>query len=156
MSKVKIINRDMPYEKARYGSGALCKLENGDCKYLLDTEIAEYDIIEIEQMVIHVPETETFFEACEALRRSWIELKNAIKSQFKNFFCRNFYDGFSFSKNCFRRLSEFDAICDICNKKLNFSDYGYMCKKHGDIYQRTNWKFAPRFVFRIYTKMRRI
>lgn len=36
---ITIIKSDMPYENKKYGSGALCKLPNGDYKYLLNSEI---------------------------------------------------------------------------------------------------------------------
>jgi hypothetical protein len=54
-----------------------------------------------------------------------------------------------------RRLSEYPAKCDICNCDVKLSDYGYMCRKHGDIYfdgesgePKSKWRFIPKFLFR--------
>jgi hypothetical protein len=69
-------------------------------------------------------------------------LKN-IKHFIKGWYCKNFY-------SIQRLLTEFNGVCDICNKPVGFSDYGYMCREHGDIYYKTSWKFYPKFLFRLY------
>lgn len=71
----------------------------------------------------------------------------------KSFWCRNFYNKYNpFAKYQWRRLSEFPAKCDICNKDINFSDYPYMCKEHALIYYHTIWKYLPKFIFRLVNK----
>jgi hypothetical protein len=72
----------------------------------------------------------------------------------KNWWCRNFYNRVNpFAELQLRRLGEFPAVCDICNKKLNFSDYGYMCKEHAVVYYHTFWRFLPKFMFRVFKKV---
>jgi len=48
-----------------------------------------------------------------------------------------------------RYLCEFNGVCDICNKQVGLSDYGYMCRKHGEVYYETKWKYIPKFIFRM-------
>ncbi len=78
------------------------------------------------------------------------------RNPIKNWWCRNFYNHWKPKQEyCWRRLTEFKAVCDICNKPINFSDYGYMCRKHGDIYyNKTLWKYFPKFMFKIYVKVK--
>ena len=66
-------------------------------------------------------------------------------SKFKKWFTRNLYGGPVWS----RHLMEFPAVCDICNTPVGWSDYGYMCKKHGDVFYKTFWKYLPKFLFKI-------
>jgi len=70
----------------------------------------------------------------------------------RGFICRNFY---GVILKLSRNLTEYPAICDICNKKVDFSDYGYMCKKHGDIIYETNLKILPKFILRYLLKRKK-
>ena len=77
--------------------------------------------------------------------------ENMIKA-IKLWCCRNLYPGF-FK----RRLSEYPAVCDVCNCRVDMSDFSYMCIRCATIYYNlnhdldkvANWvKYIPLFIFR--------
>lgn len=71
-----------------------------------------------------------------------------------NFVSRHFYNlpfkKIGTKRYFLRSLSRAPGICDICDVKVGFSDYGYMCRKHGDIFYQSNWKYFPKFLYRMY------
>ena len=66
----------------------------------------------------------------------------------KGFINRNFYHVPFWP----RRLSEYKAVCDICNKSIGFMDYGYMCIEHGDMIYKSNLGKIPKFILRYLLK----
>ncbi len=71
-----------------------------------------------------------------------------IADKLRGFINRNFY----FLPFWSRRLSEYKAICDICNTPVGFSDYGYMCRQHGEIIYKYNFSILPKFFLRVLFK----
>ena len=73
----------------------------------------------------------------------------------KSWFCRNFYDKWHpWQEYCWRKISRFKAICDICNKPVGWRDYGYMCRECGDVRYKSKWQYLPKFIFRVFHKKR--
>ncbi len=70
----------------------------------------------------------------------------------KGFISRYLYD-FDFWG---RRLTEYKAVCDICDCVVSWSDYAYMCKVHGPLRYDTWRKFFPKFIFRIIYKLKKV
>ena len=67
-------------------------------------------------------------------------------SQIKNWFSKHLWNFLP------RYLMEFKPVWDICNCHVGFSDYGYMCRPHAEVYYHTLWIYVPKFIFRLWRK----
>jgi hypothetical protein len=64
----------------------------------------------------------------------------------KGFINRYFYHLGGINKH--RWLGWYPAICDLCDKPVNFHDSPYMCREHTVFYYQTWRKYFPKFIFR--------